>query len=396
MPNWMRVAVPGGDAIAFVGDVSIAIAGGATATIPGGVFATLSGSPALATTTTYYVTYVTTAAPSVLLACRQQDFAAIYAAADVVAIGYHTDHYDLRLPVSIAIAGGLVARLVYKAHFNSDGLLTSIRVSAGSARTTTGTTIPFAVAYLPVPGGVAGTYLVCVSASGVLSLAAASPVGSFPIAQVQIMARPTNTFDQHYRNIDGSSAYITTPDKLFENGATIVAAAGIAALPSTAYRTDDHTPDFFHRYDRYYTSPPPSDGAGGTVAVGGTTVAVVANKMPPIPNSPSWADPLCYLQLIVSTGDVGGRYSTALPIVPPQGPSGVVNVAVGDFLFNTTSTLLFWQTVLQYVPGPYGTVYAPLPYIGIWHNLGTDSWTGADVDWVTAPGALLLAEYMAP
>ena len=71
MPNWMRVAVPGGEAIGFVGDASLAIAGGATATIPGGVFAALGGSIALATTTTHYITYVTVAAPSVLLACRQ-------------------------------------------------------------------------------------------------------------------------------------------------------------------------------------------------------------------------------------------------------------------------------------------------------------------------------------
>ena len=105
MPNWMRVAVPGGEAIAPVGDVSIAIAGGATATIPGGVYATVSGSPALAVTTTHYITYVTVAAPSVLLACRQQDFAAIYAAADVVGIGYHTDHHDMRLPTRL-IGGG--------------------------------------------------------------------------------------------------------------------------------------------------------------------------------------------------------------------------------------------------------------------------------------------------
>ena len=106
MPNIMRVAVPGGEAIAFVGDASLTIAGGATATIPGGVFATLpGGSPALAVTTTYYVTYVLASAPSVLLACAQQDFAAIYAAADVVAIGYHTEHYDIRYGLGASVAG---------------------------------------------------------------------------------------------------------------------------------------------------------------------------------------------------------------------------------------------------------------------------------------------------
>jgi len=401
MPNIMRVAVPGGEAIAFVADVSIAIAGGATATIPGGVFASIGGSLALATTTTYYVTYVTVAAPSVLLACRQQDFAAIYAAADVVAIGYHTDQYDLRLPVpgSIAIAGGLVSRLAYAAHFDASHLLTSIRVSAGSARTTTGTVIPFAAAYLPVPGGVAGTYLVCLTASGVLFLASAAPVGSFPIAQVQVLARPTNTFDAPLAS-GGAAIYPTSPTKLFENGATITPAAGLSSLPTTAYRTDNHTPDGNHDFNRYYNDTPPSDGTGGYLLPSSANVALAAGQIPPLANSTSWADPLCALSLAAFSGTVGGAPNAVLTPGTPHGPAITVSGPVGDKTVATTTDLAYWQSSLFVVLVSYGdsTVTiseAPLRYIGV-ANVTGPGWIGEPAIWVTHSGAQLLAEYMAP
>ena len=347
-----------------------------------------------------YQTYIIPPDPT-LLVCAQEDWPAISAAHDVAECLYHISRHDLRLPtpVSTAIAGGLVSHLSYAAHFDSTYLLTSVHVSAGSARTTAGTVIPFAAAYLPVPGGVAGTYLVCLAASGVLSLASAAPAGTFPIAQIQIMNRPTDTFDAPLRTSSGAILYPTTPVKLFENGATITPAAGLSSLPSTAYRTDDHTPDGDHDYGRYYTSPPPSDGTGGYVLPSSYNIALAAGQIPPLANSPSWADPLCALSLSAYSGTVGGSSGPSVAPGSPHGPAITVGGPAGDYPFDATSDLASWQSGLFVVGVSYGgsvvVSEAPLRYIGV-ANIAGPGWVGAPAIWVAHSGARLLAEYMAP
>jgi len=390
MPNWMRVAVPGGEAIAPVGDVSIAIAGGATATIPGGVYATLSGSPALAVTTTHYITYVTTAAPSVLLACKQESWAAIYSAADVVGIGYHTDHHDMRLPLSAIAAsagGGSVGHLVFYAHFDSTSLLTAILVLAGTAKNASGATIAFSNTYMPVPGGVAGTYLVCVNAAGAMTLSFAQPAGTTKLAQINVSNRPTNTFDVGY-SVEGGIALA----HLFDPGSGgAVVTAGAPAIPQSAYRTD-LTPGFL-----FHDSSPPTDGHGGytyrATYHGATlvtcTVVIAADHIPSIPIPSAWADPLCGMMLNVSSGS---------PVVP-FGPTAQANGPQGDYGITIATDNAAWNGL--YSPlrnGVIGTgsVAGPTRYMGCADGSTDFGFLGAGGSWWTFPSAHITAEYIAP
>jgi len=394
MPNWMRVAVPGGEAIAPVGNVSIAITGGATATIPGGVYATLSGSPALAVTTTHYITYVTTAAPSVLLACKQQDFAAIYAAQDVVGIGYHTDHHDMRLPTFLStptsVPGGIYGTVpTFKAHFDANSLMTSILVGNGVSRATaSGALIPFATTYVPIPGPAPGTYDLYVSVPvwgyGTLSFSLTPVANAIRIATILVQARPTNRFDTFTVSLPRGS----TPLEMFTNAATIVPLGGLTAIPSSAYRTDAA----YGAGYSYHNPSPPSDGVGGYFSTQGNEYQLpfAANKTPPLANSVSYADPLCALALLADTGNTGVGSN---PIVSPS--LGLI-YRIGDYPIVPGSILQNWQGVWTLGPFGGGTVYLPQQYISAAPPTNTPFWAGTNMVWMTSPGAFVTATYIAP
>ena len=392
MPNWMRVAVPGGEAIAFVGDVSLAIAGGATATIPGGVFASLGGSIALATTATHYISYATVAAPAVLLACRQQDFAAIYAAADVVAIGYHTDHFDIRMPQAIAAAVGLPGGLgrgqspTFAAHFDNNSVLSSILVgNAYADAISPPNRVFFGPSYVPIPGPAPGVYDLYVDLFGNLSFSVAPVGGAMRIATLTIQARPTANFDQP----DFQSLGPSNPAMLFANGPTVAPTGGVA-IPASAYRSDQLPRDGTYHY---YNVSPPTDGVGGYFTVYDlvTQVAFPANKTSAIANSPMWADPLCGLHLYADAGNAGfGVNAASPPYAQLMGMGGDVPMAPVYL-----QTLAGWQSYFN-SNGPivYGRSYLPQAYLGTWFKDGF--WRGASQYWVMHPGAFVTQLYYSP
>ena len=377
MPNWMRVAVPGGEAIAPVGNVSIAIAGGATATIPGGVYATVSGSPALAVTTTHYITYVTTAAPSVLLACKQQDFAAIYAAQDVAAIGYHTDQYDIRMPGPLqSCLSGLnpASPGSFERAYDAASVLIGVGVSVGS---TVGPTIAFPTQITLFPAGfTGGTLNIIVAPSGTVVLC--NPAGVQPsgvnVGTVTANQRIDDIW-HNYGETAGYTTYVAGGPAQSVVPPSILGAVG----PLVDLRLINTPLSYFYAYPiRWvHNAPDPNiagyfyAGAAGVLygpgppggPVGGVCNGITTQGLAPFGSSPSWANRWCGLNLHLNGGrglndNSDSTYGYFYPYTPPNanvygpGPTTVdtlSNIVTGTINYGSST-----DPTLSHISGLYG------------------------------------------
>ena len=100
LPNCRRRRVTGGIQFSFKTPVEVDWPTGSMTLTGDGLTAQVFGTTdrVIDTTKYNYCSFALPATPGQLFACREQDWAGVFSAQDAVCIGYHTAHYDLRLP----------------------------------------------------------------------------------------------------------------------------------------------------------------------------------------------------------------------------------------------------------------------------------------------------------